>query len=131
MNDTHDNPMTPIDEQLWQCPECGHEMTERESQLYRGCPTGMHFVQHRKVTRDQPMPKPLGEWTAFCAGLWGIETPDHVICPAVLSKEVAKSIADAHNAALAALREQLAAAYEKGKQDGFVQGRSRRKYNEK
>ena len=33
----------------WRCPECGHQMTERESQLYTGCPSGMHFVQHEPL----------------------------------------------------------------------------------
>jgi hypothetical protein len=30
----------------WRCPTCAHLMTEEESKGYRGCPTGMHPVQH-------------------------------------------------------------------------------------
>jgi hypothetical protein len=33
----------------WFCPKCGHVMTEEESKLYRSCPTGVHFVQHKKI----------------------------------------------------------------------------------
>lgn len=39
---------------LWQCPVCGHRMTEEESKGYNGCPTGcptgMHLAQHEKAT---------------------------------------------------------------------------------
>lgn len=36
----------------WECPECGHVMTEAESKGYKGCPSGVHFVQHRKVMKN-------------------------------------------------------------------------------
>ncbi len=63
-------------------------MTERESQLYKGCPTGMHFVQHVKVTRDQPNTA-KGEWTGLSLSR-------------LIKEKGYKGAADAHNAELAA-----------------------------
>lgn len=33
----------------WQCPACGHLMTEEQSKGYRQCPTGLHPVPHKRV----------------------------------------------------------------------------------
>lgn len=41
---------TPRTVEAWRCPECGHVMTEEQSKGYRGCPTGMHVLQHERVT---------------------------------------------------------------------------------
>lgn len=41
---------------LWRCPICGHTMTEAESKGYKGCPTGFHFAQHRKLTNSKRKP---------------------------------------------------------------------------
>jgi hypothetical protein len=41
-----------LEKRLWQCPTCGFVMTEEQSKGYRGCPTGMHFVQHQQANPD-------------------------------------------------------------------------------
>jgi hypothetical protein len=41
--------VTPLVGSFWQCPLCGHLMTEEESKGYRQCPTGTHLVRHTRI----------------------------------------------------------------------------------
>jgi hypothetical protein len=34
---------------MWQCPTCGHKMTQSQSMAYNGCPKAFHFVQHVRI----------------------------------------------------------------------------------
>lgn len=59
--------VTPLVGSFWQCPLCGHVMTEEQSKGYRQCPTGTHLAQHKRIRAGSSVL--FGEYAYKVAGV--------------------------------------------------------------
>jgi hypothetical protein len=87
----HVAPYQPLT--MWICPVCLHIMSEEQSKGYRGCPSGIHFVQHVQVIVT-PAPPSNPENAADCEFCGDNSQPVHLHARCHLTAPLRAELAD-------------------------------------